>query len=182
MIIRLHQALSSFITYLMFFYIFNFDKASSIIISIIVGLICIIPDYDYKIYNWANKQYENILTQFQYAKLQLMKSQSSQNPNPHQSQISITKEEVKENKSLLSILVEKALTTSKITLGGEITLDLGDEEIEIGGKKYKAKGSLSFNINQPNSQPNITQFDESITTDEKEKTRRDAIKKLLQRK
>ncbi|MDT7890469.1 MAG: metal-dependent hydrolase [Candidatus Nanopusillus sp.] len=60
MIIKLHQALSSFITYLMFFYIFNFDKASSIIISIIVGLICIIPDYDYKIYNWANKQYENI--------------------------------------------------------------------------------------------------------------------------
>jgi hypothetical protein len=129
-----------------------------------------------------NKQYENILAQFQYTKSQLMKSQYSQNPNPHQTQISITKEEVKENKSLLSILVEKALTTSKITLGGEITLDLGDEEIEIGGKKYKAKGSLSFNINQPTSQPNMTQFDESITIDEKEKTRRDAIKKLLQRK
>ena len=60
MIIRLHQALSSFITYLIFFYIFGFDKISSIIISIIVGLICIIPDYDFKIYNWANKQYENI--------------------------------------------------------------------------------------------------------------------------
>jgi hypothetical protein len=117
-----------------------------------------------------------------------MKSQLSQNPisNPNpqvqQTQISITKEEVKENKSLLSILVEKALTTSKITLGGEITLDLGDEEIEIGGKKYKAKGSLSFNINQPTSQPNITQFDESIVTDENEKTRREAIKKLLKRK
>jgi hypothetical protein len=135
-----------------------------------------------------NKQYENILTQFQYTKSQLMKTQSSQNPisNPNpqvqQTQISITKEEVKENKSLLSILVEKALTTSKITLGGEITLDLGDEEIEIGGKKYKAKGSLSFNINQPTSQPTTTQFDESIVTDEKEKIRMDSIKKLLKRK
>jgi hypothetical protein len=129
-----------------------------------------------------NKQYENILAQFQYTKSQLMKSQSLQNPNPHQTQISITKEEVKENKSLLSILIEKALTTSKITLGGEITLDLGDEEIEIGGKKYKAKGSLTFNINQPKLQPNITQFDESIITDEKEKTRMEALKKLLKRK
>ena len=133
-----------------------------------------------------HKQYENILAQFQYTKSQLMKSQSSHNPNPNphfqQPQISITKEEVKENKSLLSILVEKALTTSKITLGGEITLDLGDEEIEIGGKKYKAQGSLKFNINQPTSQPIITQFDENIVTDEKEKTRRDAINKLLKRK
>jgi hypothetical protein len=131
-----------------------------------------------------NKQYENILAQFQYTKSQLMKSQSlhNPNPNPHQTQISITKEEVKENKSLLSILVEKALTTSKITLGGEITLDLGDEEIEIGGKKYKAQGSLKFNINQPISQPTTTQFDENIITDEKEKTRREALKNLLKRK
>jgi hypothetical protein len=129
-----------------------------------------------------NKQYEKLLSEFQYTKSQLMKPQLQQNPHFQQPQISITKEEVKENKSLLSILVEKALTTSKITLSGEVTLDLGDEEIEIGGKKYKAKGSLSFNINQPTSQTIATQFDENIITDEKEKTRIDAIKKLLKRK
>ncbi|MGC9133145.1 MAG: metal-dependent hydrolase [Nanopusillaceae archaeon] len=57
MIARLHQTLSLLLSYLLFYYIFSFDKISSIIIAIFVGIISTIPDFDYKIFKWSNKQY-----------------------------------------------------------------------------------------------------------------------------
>ncbi|BFI73231.1 hypothetical protein YN1_2180 [Nanoarchaeota archaeon] len=57
MIIRLHQTLSSFVTYILLYYIFNFDKLSAIILAIFVGFLSTIPDFDYKIFTWSNKQY-----------------------------------------------------------------------------------------------------------------------------
>ncbi|BBL45814.1 hypothetical protein MJ1_0670 [Nanobdella aerobiophila] len=57
MIIRLHQTLSTLISYIIFYYILSINYISSIIFSIFVGIICIIPDLDYKLSIWANKQY-----------------------------------------------------------------------------------------------------------------------------
>ncbi len=57
MIKILHQSLSLVISYLLFYFILGYDKFSSIILSIIVSILSTIPDYDYKIFSWANKQY-----------------------------------------------------------------------------------------------------------------------------
>ncbi|MGC9079294.1 MAG: metal-dependent hydrolase [Nanopusillaceae archaeon] len=58
MIKRLHQAMSTLLAYLIFIYIFKVDKLSSIILSLIIGFISVLPDIDYNIYNWAYKQYK----------------------------------------------------------------------------------------------------------------------------
>lgn len=56
MIARLHFATSLVLSYLIYFFIADLDKISSVILSIITAKLSTIPDLDYKIYSWANKQ------------------------------------------------------------------------------------------------------------------------------
>ena len=56
MISRLHFSLSLVLSYLLFYYLFYFDKISAAILSLIVAAFSSIPDFDWKIYSWSNKQ------------------------------------------------------------------------------------------------------------------------------
>jgi len=55
MIKRLHFSTSLVLSYLIYSF-FNFDKSSSIVLSIITASLSSLPDFDYKIYTWANNK------------------------------------------------------------------------------------------------------------------------------
>jgi len=55
MIKRLHFSTSLVLSYLIY-NLLNFDKLSSIVLSIITASLSSLPDFDYKIYSWANKK------------------------------------------------------------------------------------------------------------------------------
>jgi len=55
MIKRLHFSVSLVLSYLVY-NLLNFDKLSSIVLSIITASLSSLPDLDYKIYSWANKK------------------------------------------------------------------------------------------------------------------------------
>ncbi|RIB35226.1 MAG: hypothetical protein BXU00_02775 [Candidatus Nanoclepta minutus] len=55
MIGRLHFSTSLLLSYLIYGFL-GFDKVSSIVLSIITASISSLPDFDYKIFSWANKK------------------------------------------------------------------------------------------------------------------------------
>ncbi len=56
MICRLHFALTLLISYILFYDILFFDKISSLLLGVIVASFSSIPDYDWRIYAWSNRQ------------------------------------------------------------------------------------------------------------------------------
>jgi len=55
MIKRLHFSVSLVLSYIIYNFL-SFDKLSSIVLSIITASLSSLPDFDYKIYSWANKK------------------------------------------------------------------------------------------------------------------------------
>jgi len=56
MISKLHFAASLVLSYVLFYYLLYFDKISSVLVSLIIAGFSSIPDFDWKIYSWSNKQ------------------------------------------------------------------------------------------------------------------------------
>ncbi|MEM1684248.1 MAG: metal-dependent hydrolase [Nanopusillaceae archaeon] len=56
MIVKLHISVSLVISYLIYFLIMNFDRFSSLLLSLVTAKLSTLPDFDYKIFSWSNKQ------------------------------------------------------------------------------------------------------------------------------
>ena len=56
MISRLHFTLTLLISYVLFYNLLLFDKLSALLLGMFVASFSSIPDYDWKIYSWSNKQ------------------------------------------------------------------------------------------------------------------------------
>jgi len=53
---KLHFSFSLLTSYLLFYYVIEYDKLSSTLLSFIVASLSIIPDFDWKIYSYTNKK------------------------------------------------------------------------------------------------------------------------------